>query len=485
MYLISLEFFLFFALTLLIYNLLPQRVRWIALLISSLVFYLSAGALTFIYIILISLSSYVFAFFLQKYKKEGSKFAVALCLYAAIALVLGGWVAIKLLPRGEVMLPLGISFYTLRVISYLVDIKRKGGVAESGFFRYLLYVSYFPLALQGPVVRYSDISCALYSGDRANAKESLSGLILMLWGVFKKLVVANTLARPVSILVAEPEKYSGGFVLLLLCLYTAEIYCDFSGGIDVVRGASEMLGIHLPKNFDRPFSATTLREFWNRWHISLGEWFEHYVFYPLSLSRPMQKISRMARARLGGRRGRKIPLYIATMTTWLLTGLWHGARANFIAWGAVNGALVLLSTERSPIAERFYARHPSLGAKRDIINAAARARVFLIVGATRLLDVYGSVSLTAKMLGTVFYDFGSYGALFTEIFALLPPPELLAVMLSLAAVYAISRLGLCAEKIAKRPTLAAAAVFSLALISLALGRYGIGFDAGDFIYSKF
>ena len=219
MHLISLEFFLFFALTLLIYNLLPQRVRWISLLISSLVFYLSAGALAFIYIILISLSSYVFAFFLQKYKKEGSKFAVALCLYAAIALVLGGWVAIKLLPRGEVMLPLGISFYTLRVISYLVDIKRKGGVAESGFFRYLLYVSYFPLALQGPIVRYGEISTALYSGRRPGAKESISGLILMLWGVFKKLVVANTLARPVSILVADPEKYSGGFVLLLLCLY--------------------------------------------------------------------------------------------------------------------------------------------------------------------------------------------------------------------------------------------------------------------------
>ncbi len=485
MQLISLDFFLLFAVTLLLYNLFVQRARWRVLLCSSLVFYLWAGLFAFVYMIIISLSSFFLALFLQR-RKEGSKFALILPLYIGVAVTVGAWVALKLISRGgDVILPLGISFYSLRVISYLVDVKRGRAEAQRGFLRYLLFVCYFPVVLQGPIVRYKEISDSLFSGRRAGAEEGISGLLLMLWGIFKKVVVANTLAAPLSKIATESDKYRGGYVLMLLCLYSAEIYCDFSGGIDIVRGASGMLGIALPKNFDRPFASTTLREFWNRWHISLGEYFEHYVFYPLSLSRPMQKISRRARARLGGRRGRKIPLYIATMTTWLLTGLWHGFRWSFIAWGLINGGLVLLSLEFSPIAERFYARHPTLAANKALRQWLGRVRVFLIIGAVRLLDVYGSVILTFKMLGTVFYDLSSYGELERGMLSLISVPELLAVAMALVAIFIVSRLEVKSDELAKSPSRAVAAVFALALSSVVLGGYGMGFSAGDFIYSRF
>lgn len=485
MQLISLDFFLLFATTLLLYNALPQRTRWIVLLLSSLAFYVGAGPFALAYILIVSLSSFLLALFLQG-RKEGGKFAVSLPLYIGVLFIVGAWVALKLLSdKGELILPLGISFYSLRVISYLLDVKRKRVAAERHFFSYLLFVCYFPVVLQGPIVRYKDISPALYSGRRAGGEESLAGLILMLWGIFKKLVVANTLATPLWEIAANSEEYRGGYVLILICLYSAEIYCDFSGGIDIVRGASGMLGIPLPRNFDRPFASTTLREFWNRWHISLGEWFEHYVFYPLSLSRPMQRLSKKARARLGSRRGRKIPLYAATMTTWLMTGLWHGFRWNFIAWGLINGGLVLLSLELSPVFERFHARHPRLAPKKSFRVALARLRVFLIIGAVRLLDLYGSVGLTFKMLATPFYDLASYRGLVGGMLSLISAPRLCALALALVAVFLVGHRDIKAENIAKSPARAAAAVFGLAFFSLTLGGYGMGYSAGDFIYSRF
>ena len=177
MQLISLEFFLFFAATLLLYNILPKGQRWIVLLISSLVFYISAGAFAILYILAVSLSSFLLALFLQK-GKEGGNFALSLALYVGVLLLVGGWVTLKMLSdRGEIMLPLGISFYSLRVISYLLDVKRKRVRVERNYPRYLLFVCYVPVVLQGPIVLYKDISSSLYSGRRADGEERMSGLI--------------------------------------------------------------------------------------------------------------------------------------------------------------------------------------------------------------------------------------------------------------------------------------------------------------------
>ena len=484
MQLISLEFFLFFALTLFLYNIAPRGARWVILLLASLAFYLLAGIFAFIYILVMSLSSFVLALFMQGRQQEGSGFSLA--LYIGVLLLLTGWIILKLLaPSGSVVLPLGISFYSLRIISYLVDVKRKRIAAERNFLKYLLFVSYFPLILQGPVARYSEISGRLFSGESATVEGSAAGLLLFMWGVFKKSVIANTLASPIAKIVGGGEKYPGAYVLFLICFYTAEIYCDFSGGIDVIRGASLMLGIELPRNFDRPFSSLSLREFWNRWHISLGEWFEKYVFFPLSLSRPMQRLSRRARARFGSKKGRKIPLYIATMATWLLTGLWHGIRSNFIAWGLINGGLILLSQELAPHLAEFHARYPRIRNKKRLWSALNKMRVFFIIGATRLLDLYGSVGLTFRMLGSIFVNPNSPARLFSELPTIIPTRALAVVLCALGVVYVVGKLNLKADSIAKNPIRCAAAIFSLALLSLVFGTYGIGFDAGDFIYSRF
>lgn len=487
MNLLSLEFFLFFSLVLLLYNISPQKARWVILLIGSLFFYCFAGIFAFIYIIFMTLSSYIFALAVQKYQKEGSRFAISTSLALGVIFILFFWAALKLKNSvGGILLPLGISFYSLRIISYLIDVKRKKTRAERNFFKYLLFVTYFPLMIIGPFAKYSEISDALYMGRRARGEELLSGLIRLLWGVFKKLVIANTLSVPLSLIARDAEKYSGVYVIFLLVFYSAQIYADFSSGIDVLLGASSMLGISLPENFDRPFSSVSLREFWNRWHITLGEWFERYVFFPLSLSKPMQKLSKRGRRRFGVKAGRKIPVYLATMVTWFLTGLWHGARTSFIAWGLINGALVLVSQETAPLAERFYRRYPSIKSRKALLVAIGRIRVFLVIGAVRLLDVYGDVALTFKMLLTPFSDFESYGSFISGgLFSLIAPPVFVTVIASLVLFFVVSERKIKASDIAKSPILSAASVFSLVLLSLLLGRYGEGFFAGDFIYSQF
>lgn len=482
MQLISARFFAFLAVTFIFYYLCPKKHRWVILSGFSLAFYAFSGYVSLIFILINSLSSYAFALCLQKCRKEGSGFAQKANLTSAVTFTVCLWA----FSRAMEAHPLGISFYSLRVISYLFEVKRGRLRAQRNFLKYLLFTAFFPISVLGPIAEYGKISDSLFSGKGTDGKGFLSGLTRLLWGIFKKCVIANLLSEPLSKIYGNPDSFSGAYILFLLIFYSAEIYCDFSGGIDIALGVSGMLGVDLPENFNRPFASRNLREFWNRWHITLGEWFEKYVFYPLSLSKPMQRLSKLCRRRLGVTVGKRIPVYTATLLTWLLTGLWHGARWNFVAWGLINGILVVLSQEMSFVSERFYEKHPSVKGDGVILTSCARARVFLIIGAVRLLDVYKSPKLTAKQLGTVFYDVESYKSFFGGgLFALINVPALLILSVALIAVFFVSATRTESRDIAEKPMCSALCVFGLILLSLVFGKYGMGFDLSDFIYSQY
>ncbi len=463
---------------------------------ASLAFYAFSGIYSLIYISAVSLSSYIFAILMQKCRKEGSGFCLRLLSALSLAVILGIWGSSRLRGIGILgiwgssRLPgigiLGISFYSLRVMSYLIEVKRGRIDAERNFPKYLLFTSFFPIAVLGPILSYGELSESLFCGKGAKGEDFLSGVIRLLWGIFKKCVIADMLAGPLALIYEGRQAYSGAYVLFLLIFYSAEIYCDFSGGIDISIGVAVMLGIKLPENFDRPFSSRTLGEFWRRWHITLGKWFERYVFYPVSLSKPMQRISKKCRRIFGDNMGKKLPVYTATMLTWLLTGLWHGAERHFIAWGVINGALVIMSQEILPFAERFYNRHPRV--KRDglLLTFIGRVRVFLIIGAVRLLDLYKSLPITAGKLSTVFCDLQSYGELFCGgIERLLDLPRLAMLSVSLILLFSVSAMRIKGKDLAKRPLIAALCIMTLSFASVTFGTYGIGFDAGEFIYSRY
>ncbi len=473
MQLISWSFLVFVLLTFLLYSLAPRRARWGILCAASLLFYLFAGSFSFLFVLFVAITSYFFSLY------KGKKIIAS---YAAILIIVSAWISAKILGEiGNIIIPLGISFYSLRVISYLVMLKRGKISAERNFFKYLLFVICFPLCLLGPVLRYDEISSQLFEGRRAGAEEIVSSALRVSWGIFKKTVIADTLAVPLGIISSDPENYSGAYTLFLLIFYSARIYCDFSGGMDIVLGVARLFGIRLPENFNRPFSSRSLREFWNRWHITLGEWFENYVFYPLSLSKPMRRLTKWAKGRFGLRMARKIPVYIATMLTWMLTGLWHGMRWHFFAWGVINGALVILSNEFAPVFARiFKAREGSF------LIRLGQVRVFFVIGAVRLLDVYESLPMTLNMFLSIFTDLESYTRFsFGEVFEIIELPKLLSVMFSLVLVLFVSERGIKSERLAKKPTASAVCVFALLLISLIFGAYGEGYEASDFIYSRY
>lgn len=479
MKLISLEFLLLAISTLFFYYLFPKKTRWLILLLSSIAFFCFAGIISLIFVAFFTLSSYFAALILQSIGRTEGEFVgfgklthktKRGIIFAFTAFML---VAIFLVARemtGFYML--GISFYTLRVIAYLADVYNFRIKAEKNILRYALFVSFFPLAYLGPVALYGTIGESLFSGEGADEDGVAGGALRISAGLFKKIVIANALSFPLERIANNTDKYFGAYTLFLLVFYTVEVYCDFSGGIDICIGFSRMLGIKLPENFDRPFSSASVREFWNRWHMSLGEWFERYVFYPVCLSSPFQKASGFCRKRLGLKFGKRLPIYVATLFVWLLTGLWHGVSGHFIAWGLINGLLVIFSRNSRVEAN-------------NLKIAAQRAKIFLLIGAVRLLDVYKDFFITAKMLLTVVFCPLSYIDFFSGVSNVIESVDFFMILISLLIVFVANRYGIMEERFTKKPFSVVFCTLFFTVCTIVFGTYGQGFYLSDFIYSNF
>ncbi len=527
----SFPFILFAAATVLLYYLLPRRARWVILLVASVLFYAAAGGWYLPFIGVTILSTYLVGRLIARhaarddayiaahkadmpkedrkaYKARGKKrrflmlvaglvfnFGIlAVLKYTGFALsIVGDLVSLFGASRPQIpdlILPLGISFYTFRTTGYLIDVYRGKCETATNLAKYALFASFFPTVIQGPICRYGDLAEQLCEGHSATWDNLSAGFLRVLWGFFKKLVIADTLMGAVKIIVATPSDFGGMYVLLLIILYSAVIYGDFTGGIDITIGLSRMLGIRLTENFNRPFSSKSTAEYWNRWHITMGSWFTDYVFYPLSICKPMQRLTKWSRAHLGRVVGMRVPVYFATLLTWFLTGLWHGASWNFIAWGLLNGVVILISRELEPLYARFRKLSPKLTAS-AFWGGFAAVRTFFLMGCIRILDCYRDVPVTARAFGSMFAHVRSWGDLGGGVFLErlgLSPATCVVVALATILVFFVSRAGKetpVADRLSRRPVLWAAASVGLIVVILLCGSWGIGFDAGSFIYGIF
>ena len=531
MSLTSFPFLIFAAVTVLLYYLVPKRGQWMVLLTASTLFYAAAGGWYLPIILTTILSTFVLARVMENratadedyiaahkadmtkeerkaYKAAGKKkrfriLAGGLVLNFGILAVLkytGFTVTIvndvlrlfraDTLAVPSLILPLGISFYTFRSTAYLIDVYRGKAEAAKNLGKYALFISFFPAVMQGPICRYNDLAVQFDTPHKAEWDHLSAGLLRMLWGICKKVVVADTLMVAVKTIVGDPEAFGGMYVLLLIILYSAVIYGDFTGGIDITIGLSRMLGLKLAENFVRPFSSRSTAEYWNRWHITMGSWFTDYVFYPLSICPSMQRLTKWSRAHLGKAIGMRFPVYLATLITWFLTGLWHGASWNFIVWGLLNGVIILISRELEPLYGRFRKRFPRLTAS-SFYGSFSCVRTFFLMGAVRILDCYRDVPVTAKAFASMFYDFSHWGDLLDGSVMdklKLTLPVWILVGLATVLIFFVSRAGKetpVADRLSRRPILWTLACLGLAVTVLIFGSYGIGFDAGAFIYGQF
>lgn len=377
-------------------------------------------------------------------------------------------------------LPLGISFYTFQSIGYLIDVYR-GKPAERNPFRFALFVSFFPQMIQGPISRFDDLSQTLFGRHKFDAQVFSAGMRRVLWGFFKKLVVADRMLIAVRVLSADTDAYNGAFVLVHMLFYAITLYSDFSGGIDITIGIAQAMGIRVKENFDRPFYSKNIAEYWRRWHITMGTWFKDYLFYPLSVSRPMLQCSKLSRKKLGDGFGRRLPVYISTIIIWFATGIWHGASWNFIVWGLANGIVIILSQECAPLYGRFHKRF-SIGHTRAY-GAFQIFRTFWLMSFIRMFDVYRDVPLTFKMYGSIITDFGGYSG-FAGLgltFADYVIAGLGCGIMILAGIVMQREAGW----LDKRPVRNGLACAVLLIATLVFGIYGVGYDANQFIYNQF
>ena len=525
----SYGFIVFVAVLLIAYYLVPKRTQWMLLLAASYFFYAFSGLENFLFIIATTLSCFFVARAMEGMRKREDEYValnketmdkeerkayrakekkkrfnlllvglvfnfgiLAVLKYTAFALrnvnSLLGLFGVNGVDIPSLLLPMGISFFVFQSTGYLIDVYRGKTFAEKNVAKLALFVSFFPQLAQGPISRHGDLAPQLYEHRHFDAKNLKFGIQRMLWGYFKKLVIADRIMVAIKAMLGDTEAYTGAYVALLILFYSIQIYADFTGGIDITIGLAEAMGIKVTENFKHPFSSTSTKEYWNRWHITMGSWFTDYIFYPLSVSRPMMKLSKSCRARLGNMLGKRVPVYLATSITWFLTGLWHGAAWNFIVWGMLNCLVILVSQELEPLYRRFRGRFPKLTASYGY-HCFAATRTFLLMGLIRSLDCYANVGLTFRMWGSMLTTFNAGEALSKGVLGLgLDLKDYVIIAVAVIIVAVVAKL---TEKRDIREWLYGKTALSwtlsgiLILAILLFGAYGIGYDASQFIYTQF
>ncbi len=333
----SLAFLIFFSIVVFLYFAIPYRYRWGLLLIASYFFYMCWEIKYILLIIISTLTAYCAAILIEKEPSRKKLFLILgvssnLCILFLFKYfnffndslnTFFNFINLPYdVPAFNVLLPIGISFYTFQTVGYVVDVYRGESKAEKHLGIFALYVSYFPQLVAGPIERSTRLLPQFLEKHKFDYQRVTDGLKLMAWGMFKKVVIADRLAALVTQVYNDPQEYQGVSLIVATVLFAFQVYCDFSGYTDIAIGAGQVMGIKLMKNFDRPYAARSVTEFWRRWHISLSSWIRDYLFLPIALKK-----------RYWGTWG----ILYATMIAFSLMGLWHGANWNFLFFGVLHG----------------------------------------------------------------------------------------------------------------------------------------------------
>ena len=388
----------------------------------------------------------------------------------------------------KLLLPLGISFYTFQSMGYLIDIYRGKYAPDRNPFRFALFVSFFPQILQGPIGRYDRLASQLYGQKSFSLTRIERGLQLMLWGYFKKIVIADRAAVVVSEVFGNYQSYGGILVMAGVLCYSLQLYGDFSGGMDVIMGAAECFGISLDANFKRPYFAQSISDFWHRWHITLGTWMKDYVFYPFSLSKGMNKFGKFCKKHFGKHVSRVLPVCIANLLVFFLVGVWHGPAWKFIVYGLYNGIIIAASNLFAPFYGEM-ARKLHIPVESRPWMAVRILRTFLLVNISWYFDMAVSLGAALTMMKNTVTGFSLAALSDGSLLRLgLDRKDYAALALSCTVLLAVSLLQEnhvnIRDTLSAKPLAARWCVYLMLLFSIPLlGQ--ITMTGGGFIYAQF
>lgn len=518
---------IFLGIVFLCYTVFPKKYKWTVLLIASYAFYWISSRMLIFWLVLTTLAVYGAGLFLNRLndtfalakkglEKEDKKrlkamlnaqkktvLAVTLLFSFGILLVLkyGGFFADTAngiagflhirhhFPHFKFLLPLGISYYTLQAAGYLIDVYRGKYRASENFGKVALFLSFFPQIVEGPIGRFDLISESLFAGHSFQYDNAAWAVQRILWGLFKKMVIADRANIFVAAVFGESEYYAGSIILLAGVLYTLQIYAEFSGCMDIVIGSGQLFGVTMSENFARPFFSKSVNEFWRRWHITLGAWLKEYLFYPLSLSKPFMRLSRFTKAHFSEYFGSLVPASCALFVTWSVIGFWHGAGFKYIFYGLYYYFLMMLGMYAEPLLAKAFS---ALRINRDAgsLNVLRVVRTLVLVVGGMMLFRADSVGQWVRMIGRIFTSFGAGGFAKTALSCGMDRQDFWVLAVGALVMLVI---GILQEKGVKiRESIAGrrlpvrwAAYACLIMAVIIFGAYGTGYDAVDFIYGQF
>lgn len=468
---ISFYYYLFVAATIIIYYLLPCKYRWISLLTGNIVFYMVFYRTGWWILLLTILLSYSAAILISKLAGNRKR----IVLWLAIVLTISPWLLIKSGEHISVswIIPMGISFYTLQIISYLVDVYRGQSKPQKNVAKYALFISFFPQLIQGPIPRYSQLENQLVEGHLFDEDQFTKGIYLIIWGFFLKFVIADKAAVIVDTVFDNYPAYSGFYIWIAAVLYSMQLYTDFLACTTLAQGVSKLFGIELADNFRRPYFATSVKEFWRRWHISLSSWLRDYIYIPL-----------------GGNRKGKCVKYCNLFITFLFSGMWHGTGVKFLVWGGVHAAYQILGEMLYGFKEKLY---QLLGISVDSKGRIWGKRIgtFLLVTFAWVIFRARTLRVGMSMIKHMFTEFNPWILFNDRIFTLgLEWKECMVLILAIVLFGIISKkqedgVQLCDVIINLKLPVRWLICITAILGIIIFGTYGFGFNSQDFIYGGF
>lgn len=508
MSLISMEFLIFVGIAVIGYYLIPKRFQWIWLLIFSYIYYASSGIKILFFLLYTTITTYGTGRLLDRVNhkelpRNEAKSRKRRILIGCLLLNFGMLAVLKYtnfaienvnaifhagISFQKLILPLGISFYTFQSMGYIIDVYWGKYEAEKNPFRFALFVSFFPQLLQGPIGRFDRLARQLYEQHSFDLLKAQYALQLMLWGFFKKLVLADRAAVVVNQVFQNYTQYSGVTNIVAVLMYSIQLYMDFSGGMDVVMGAAALFGVELDQNFKRPYFATSITDFWHRWHITLGTWMKDYIFYPVSLSKWMGKFGKWSKKAFGKKTGRVVPICVANIIVFLVVGIWHGAAWKYIAYGLYNGLIIAISSLLAPLYRKGFEKF-HINPKSGAWHVVQILRTFLLVNISWYFDMAVSLSAAFAMMKSTVTGF-SLATLTDGSLMMLGLDKLDYMILAMGCLVAflisfLKEKGIqIRESLGRKPLVIRWAVYGMLVFGIPMFGY-VMTTTGGFIYAQF